>query len=96
MGPYETTGIVLITMVVIQGLLKLIGHLVDKYSLKAEDVKENRILSRLEKIEETRSLAETQKSIIDKLQKITETQFKVLGIIERLEKRLETLDNRQN
>ena len=39
-----------------------------------------------------RSWSETQKEIVDQLRIITETNMKMLGIIERLERRLEKLD----
>lgn len=41
-----------------------------------------------------RGWAETQKDIVERLQKITETEYKMLGIIERLERRLEIMDNK--
>lgn len=40
-----------------------------------------------------RSWAETNKDIVDKLYRIAETQNKTLAIIERLERRVELLDN---
>lgn len=39
-----------------------------------------------------RSWSETQKEIVDQLRIITETNMKMLGIIERLERRLEKID----
>lgn len=43
-----------------------------------------------------RGWAETQKDIVERLQRITETEYKMLGIIERLERRLEMFDNRKH
>ena len=39
-----------------------------------------------------RSWADTQKDVVDQLRIITETNMKMLGIIERLERRLEKID----
>jgi hypothetical protein len=128
MGPAETTGIVIITVAIIQGLLKLVEHLINKYSDKDEENTVDEILKKVIEIEDKcglnevqagqlkdlydshsrrdadgiplwyvpRSWMTTQKDIIDRLQEMQATDFKMLGIIERLERRLETFDNRQN
>lgn len=130
MGAAETTGIVVVTVAIIQGLLKLSEHLVNKYLDGKTETAEDKILNRLISVESKigtdcglnemqsmqlrqlhdvllrvdadgvplpyvpRSWMETQKEIVDRLQKITETEYKMLGIIERLERRLEALDSR--
>ena len=130
MGAAETAGIVVVTVAIIQGLLKLSEHLVNKYLDRKEEVAEEKILDRLEAVESKigtdcglnemqsmqlrqlhdvllrvdadgvplsyipRSWMETQKEIVDKIQKMTQTEYKMLGIIERLERRLEALDSR--
>jgi len=115
MGPAETTGIVIITVAIIQGLLKLTEHLINKHADVADELKDDKILSvlsvqsqQLKDLHDShsrvdadgiplwyvpRSWMEAQKQIVDRLQKITETEYKMLGIIERLERRL---DNRQD
>lgn len=125
MSPGETTGIVIITVAVIQGLIKLAEHVVSKYSEKKAAAEEQAILHKLDNlsikvgtscglnesqsqqlqlIHDTltrvdadgvpltylpRSWMVTQKEIVDKMQDIVQTEYKMLGIIERLERRLE-------
>jgi hypothetical protein len=130
MGPGETAGIVIVTVAVIQGSLKLVEHLVSKYNDRQEEAKLEKIAETLAVVQDKignecglneiqsqqlkdlhdmhshrdkdgvplwfvpRSWADTQKELVDRLQKITEIEFKILGIIERLERRLEVLDKR--
>ncbi len=125
-GAAETAGIVIITMATIQGLFKLLTHLIDKQERCRKQEREEKIIEVFVKVEEKldtlgdcglteqqaselhelhvlhdrfdadgspiwyvpRSWAETQKEIVDKLQNLANINYKMLGIIERLEQRL--------
>lgn len=94
MGPAEVTGLVIVLVAVIEGLMSLVKHLVTKNSEKTEDGKLDSILKELFIIKEKtvpRSWADMQEKMTDKLQTMTQTQLKILGIIERLERRMEVL-----
>lgn len=130
MGPAETTGIVVITVAIIHGLVGLVKYLLKQNEEKTEKTASQEIIKSLNTIEKKigadcglnelqssqlkelydlhsrvdpdgvplwyvpRGWAETQKDIVERLQKITEIEYKMLGIIERLERRLELFDNR--
>lgn len=129
MGPAETIGLVVFSVFVVQGLMKLITILIDKFGkntvqnneIVTKDVldavnnlqssfnkkhcglteKESealKVLYDLHNVKDIdgmpiwyvpRSWAVTQKEVVDKLQVITETQSKMLVIIERLERKQE-------
>lgn len=128
MGPAETTGLVLFSVIVFQGLMKLISVLVDKFgngtksnSILPKDLleaisdvhseikekkcglteiqgQELKMLHDLHNIKDAdgtplwyvpRSWAVTQKETVDKLHLITETQFKIVDAVSRLERKLE-------
>ena len=125
----ETTGIVIITVALIQGLIGLIKYLLARQKSSQDDVQLLTVASGLEKIEDKIeekcglnekqsgqihaiyelviktdregmplvyfpriSYGETQKIIAERLQVVGEVQLKMLGIIERLERRIETID----
>lgn len=126
-GVAETAGIVVVTMAIIHGLLKLVDHLIDsKRNDKRTELDEKTIevLSRVDErlsdddncglneqqnqelhelyvshsrvdVDGTplwyvpRSWAESQKELAVQLQNISSLNYKMLGIIERLEKRME-------
>lgn len=113
MGAAETTALVVVTVAIIEGLLKLISHLVNKSTQKEDDDKMARALKELATIKEKvirlddmhykfdadgtpmwyvpRAWNETQVKIVEKLQVISQTELQILGIIERLERRIESL-----
>ena len=51
-GIAETAGTVVITMAILQGLFKLIGHLIDRTKEERDSEREERIIEALTKIEE--------------------------------------------
>jgi chromosome segregation ATPase len=131
-GVAETAGIVVVTMAIIHGLLKLVDHLLETKRNEKRAELDERLIEALTKAEEKldasencgltegqaqelrelhawhsrvdgdgtplwyvpRSWAETQKEIADKLQSMTNINYKMLNIIERLERRLERLDSK--
>lgn len=90
-------AVVGITVAFIEGCIGLIKFLINKLKREDDIASHNLILKKLEKIgEETartswtqESWADTQKEIVDRIHVITEMNMKMLGIIERLERRLE-------
>jgi hypothetical protein len=113
MGVAETTGLVVIVVAVIEGLMSLVKYLINKNDQNEKDEKLGRILRETFIIKEKvlhlhgmhamfdsdgtpmwyvpRSWTETQDRMADRLQDMQQTQLQVLGIIERLERRMENL-----
>lgn len=128
MGAGETAGIVVVTVAIIQGLLKLGEHLINKYTETKNEKNHDKVIDALEDICQKinvqcglnelqsqqlkelhdwhsprdadgvplwyvpRSWTATQQEIVNRIQRITEIEFKILSIIERLERRLEAYD----
>ena len=113
MGPGETTALVVVIVAVLQGLFKLISHLINKNSENGNDGKLDRAIKQLDFIKEKvirlddmhykfdpdgtpmwyvpRAWNETQAKIVEKLERLSHTELQILSIIERLERRLESL-----
>lgn len=120
MGPAETTGIVIVTVAIIQGLIGLTKFLIEKLNGKQKDTIENTLADiqnkigkecglnerqsgQLHAIYETilqkdsegmplvyfprQSMGDVQKEIAARLEGVAEMQLKMLGIIERIERR---------
>jgi hypothetical protein len=112
-GLAETTGLIVVIVAVIEGLMSLIKYLINKNSKNETDEKLDRITKEIFVIKEKtihldemhsrfdsdgtpmwyvpRSWSETQEKISDRLFAVSQTQLQVLGIIERLERRMEGL-----
>lgn len=113
MGIGETTALVAVMVIVIEGLFKLVTHIINKDSRGDEEDRLNRLLKDMAVVRERvvrlddmhykfdadgtpmwyvpRSWADTQEKIIERLESISQIELKMLGIIERIEKRLEDL-----
>ena len=99
MGIGETAALVAIIVAVMQGLMGLIKHLVTKNSEKEEDDAHSRLLKELAFVKEKVIRIEykfdiqgaTQEKIVERLENISQAELKILVIIERLERRMESL-----
>ena len=60
MGPAETTGIVVVTVAIIQGLISLVKYLVDKLNKKQKGSSDNLLVEIKEKIDKECGLNEKQ------------------------------------
>jgi len=114
-GPAETTALVIAIVAVIEGLMSLVKHLINRGDKNEQDVKIEKILNGVLSTKEKvfhlydmhsrfdsdgtpmwyvpRSWAESQDKLAEKIQMISQTQLQVLGIIERLERRIEHDDH---
>ena len=99
MGIGETTALVGILVIVFQGLMKLIEHLMKRGEKDDEVEKITRVLKEVAVIKEkvTRigykfdTWGTTQEKIVERLENISQAELKILGIIESLERRVESL-----
>jgi len=99
MGIGETAALVGILVLVFQGLMKLIEYLMKRSEQVNEDEKLVRVLKEVSVIKDkvTRldykfdTWGTTQEKIVERLENISQAELKILGIIERLERRVESL-----
>ena len=99
MGIGETAAIVGIMTIVFQGLIKLVERLINRSEDKDEENKLLRVLKELAVVREKVTHIDyrfdthgvTQEKIVERLENISQAELKILGIIERLERRVESL-----
>lgn len=104
MDTAETAGIVIVTVAIIQGLIGLVKYLFNRQKDSKEEEQSSQLQTIFNLLTKTdgegmplvyfprTSYGETQRIIVEKLQTVSEVQLKMLGIIERLERRIEILD----
>jgi hypothetical protein len=113
MGLGETTALVAVLVIVIEGLLGLVKYLVTRGAKQDEEDKLSKISSDVTEVKDTasrlydmhckfdsdgtpmwyvpRTWSDTQNKIVERLEKLSHIELKMLGIIERIERRIESL-----
>ena len=94
MGPAEITGLVVLIVGIFEGLIGLVKYLVHRNEERDDDDKQIRALKELaiikEKVFRLDDRSPIQDKIIERLEKMSQIELKMLVMIERIERRIES------